>query len=895
MRTMPTLRSALVLSSALLLQLAQAQIEHGGAPFSTSRAAELPAPAGVRLPDVDVVALATQDVVNDVDKSIPYRFGYNHAVDLGIGNAGTWTTLMDGTRVWRIGIECPNAISINIVFDDFAIAPGASVFVIDPSGSHIGAFTRENDHGEHVLGVQPVRGPWIIVEYQVPAGLALGRLHIGQVTHGYRDVFKYARGLGDSGSCNNNVVCPEGAPWADQIRSVAMIVVSGSGICTGTLINNCASNGTPYFLTANHCLPGNLNVSTWVFRFNWNSPTCTPTTNGPTNQTVSGATVLANSAGSDVALLQLNSAPPAAYNVFYSGWDRSGTAPTNATCIHHPQGDIKKISFENQAGTTATYGGAACWRIAAWDDGTTEPGSSGSGLWDQNKRLIGQLYGGEATCTNNVNDYFGRFAVSYSSLTTWLGNCGNTVNGYDPNTPTLALDAQVTAIIGASGNSCASSITPSVTVRNGGTTTITSFQLGWSITGGGSGNIPWSGSLLTGASVVVPVGSVSLPAGYLTFTATVSAPNGGTDQALGNNTGTSNITTGPNTLTLQLDLDRYGSETTWVIRNGSNIYASGGPYTTQATNGVYPQPPIVVCIPNGCHELVISDSYGDGMCCAYGNGSFSLRDAQNNVLASGGTFTFTSTHAFCITQGVIVTPQLMLEGPYGVGPQMSDGLRAASLLPDTEPYTGLGFTHAGGGGGETVQAGVFSVTGANAIVDWVFVELRGGAPNYTVVATRSAFVQRDGDVVRMDGVSPVAFTVAAGNYHVAVRHRNHLGIMTASPVALSANGTTVNFKSASTLTYGTQARKDVGGTQVMWAGNVNGDLSLLYVGAGNDRDPILSRIGGSVPTATATGYWREDVNMDGMVIYVGSGNDRDPILTNIGGSVPTANRAQQLP
>jgi len=150
-------------------------------------------------------------------------------------------------------------------------------------------------------------------------------------------------------------------------------------------------------------------------------------------------------------------------------------------------------------------------------------------------------------------------------------------------------------------------------------------------------------------------------------------------------------------------------------------------------------------------------------------------------------------------------------------------------------------------------------------------------------------------VVRMDGVSPVAFTVAAGNYHVAVRHRNHLGIMTASPVALSANGTTVNFKSASTLTYGTQARKDVGGTQVMWAGNVNGDLSLLYVGAGNDRDPILSRIGGSVPTATATGYWREDVNMDGMVIYVGSGNDRDPILTNIGGSVPTANRAQQLP
>ncbi|MEO8588085.1 MAG: trypsin-like peptidase domain-containing protein [Flavobacteriales bacterium] len=896
MRTTRSPRSAVLLATALLLQLAQAQIEHGGVPLSISRAADLQAPAGVHLPLPDLAALAAQDAINDLDKSIPYRFGYNHAVDLGIGNAGTWTTMDDGTRVWRIGIECPNAISINFEFDEFAIAPGAKVYVLDPSGAHIGAFTSENDQGEHVLGVQPMRGPWIIVEYQVPAGLALGRLHIGQVTHGYRDVFNYARALGSSGACNNNVICPEGDNWREQIRAVAMIVVSGSGICTGTLLNNCAQDGTPFFLTANHCLPGNLNVSTWVFRFNWESPVCGSNTNGPTNQTVSGATLLVNSAGSDVALLRLSSTPPAAYNVFYSGWDKSGAVPTGQTCIHHPSADIKKISFDYNSASTATYGSAACWRISAWDDGTTEPGSSGSGLWDQNKRIIGQLYGGEATCSNNVNDYFGRFAVSYTVLQPHLGNCGNTIDGYDPNAPSLTLDAQVTGFTGASASSCMATQSPSVTVRNGGLTTITTFQLAWSVSGGPSGTIPWSGSLASNASVNVALGSIVIPSALSTLTATVSAPNGGTDLNLANNSSSTPIAYGNNTLTLNLTLDRYGEETTWQIKNGSTVLASGGPYTQAASNGAYPQAPVTICVPDGCHDLVVNDSFGDGMCCSYGNGAFDLRDAQNNVLVSNTNFTGSSTtHNFCIQSAIRMAAQVMLEGPYGVGPQMSDALRSASLLPNSEPYTGLGYTHAGGGGGETVQAGVLNVTGSNAIVDWVVLELRGAAPTYTVVATHAALLQRDGDIVGMDGVSSVSFAVAAGNYYIAVRHRNHLGIMTAATRALTGTAATVDFRSAATLTYGTFARKDLSGVQVMWAGNVNGDVSLLYVGSGNDRDPILTRIGGSVPTATTTGYWREDVNMDGFVIYVGNGNDRDPILTNIGGSVPTANRAQQLP
>jgi hypothetical protein len=190
---------------------------------------------------------------------------------------------------------------------------------------------------------------------------------------------------------------------------------------------------------------------------------------------------------------------------------------------------------------------------------------------------------------------------------------------------------------------------------------------------------------------------------------------------------------------------------------------------------------------------------------------------------------------------------------------------------------------------------VFDATGANAIVDWVLVELRAAADPTHIVATRSALLQRDGDVVGLDGTSSVVVQASSGNYYVALRHRNHLGVMTASPIALSGTAATVDLRSGATATWGTEARKTAGSVRCLWAGNVYLDGLVKYTGSANDRDPILSAIGGSVPTAIVTGYMREDVNMSGTVKYTGSLNDRDPILVNIGGSIPTAVRMQQLP
>ena len=193
---------------------------------------------------------------------------------------------------------------------------------------------------------------------------------------------------------------------------------------------------------------------------------------------------------------------------------------------------------------------------------------------------------------------------------------------------------------------------------------------------------------------------------------------------------------------------------------------------------------------------------------------------------------------------------------------------------------------------------MLTVTGTNAIVDWVIVELRTTASPATVLASCAALVQADGDVVALNGTSPVSITVAAGTYHVAVRHRNHLGVMTLAGVALSSSATTVDFTSGATNTYGTGARKSVTGTfptQALWSGDVTFNHELKYTGTNNDRDPILVTVGSTTPNNTVNAYSTRDVNLDGVVKYTGSGNDRDPILVNVGSTTPNSTRLEQLP
>lgn len=240
-----------------------------------------------------------------------------------------------------------------------------------------------------------------------------------------------------------------------------------------------------------------------------------------------------------------------------------------------------------------------------------------------------------------------------------------------------------------------------------------------------------------------------------------------------------------------------------------------------------------------------------------------------------------------------VAVRVLLDGPFQAATgQMVDSLRVKGLLPLGEPYTALGHVVSGP---LVMDAAVLTTSGSNAIVDWVLVELREATAPHGVVEARAGLLQRDGDVVGVDGLSALGFCSPPDNYRIAVRHRNHLGCMTGAEVALSSTSTVVDLRIPAVAIYGTNARKVVGNLRTLWSGNVLRDGTLRYTGQANDRDPILTIIGGAVPTATAGGYHLADVNLDGTVRYVGAGNDRDPILSNIGGSVPTNTLLEQLP
>jgi hypothetical protein len=227
---------------------------------------------------------------------------------------------------------------------------------------------------------------------------------------------------------------------------------------------------------------------------------------------------------------------------------------------------------------------------------------------------------------------------------------------------------------------------------------------------------------------------------------------------------------------------------------------------------------------------------------------------------------------------------------------MNCTLRDNGLVPLLEPYSASGYVHYGGGGGESTTVGTLGVSGNDAVVDWVVVELRDKNAPANVLATRSALLKRNGYVVDTDGTSDVLFQMGPDQYFVALRHRNHLGIMTDAAQTLSSTASLLNLSNGDVPLYGgAEAVNQLSGRQVLWAGDANGDGTLRYTGSSNDRDAILSRVGGISLTDVVAGYWDEDVNLDGVVRFTGTGNDRDVVLQNIGGSVPTNLQPALLP
>ncbi|WP_294670721.1 T9SS type A sorting domain-containing protein [uncultured Fluviicola sp.] len=625
----------------------------------------------------DVPALKAEDEVTDKAGNAPWRFGFNNYTSLNMNNSGSWNTLPNGDRIWQLAVTCQNALTVNLTLDNVTLPEGNELYVYNPDKSFIlGKFTAYHLY-EGTLGTELVPGSTAILEYYIPANNAgkPASLNINTVTHGYRTAGEFeAKAFGTSGNCNMNVNCSDGAPWVDQRNGAVMLVSGSNGFCSGSLINNTMEDGKPYVLTANHCYS---TPTSWIFRFNWQAAGCSNPGSSPTFSSLSGAVLRARRTPSDFCLVEItgglvNNTVPTSYNPYFSGWDNTGAIPTSAVSIHHPDGDIKKISFDDDPLVISQGMGSSeansTWTLH-WDrNTTTEGGSSGSPLFDQNHRIIGQLWGGGASCSNlNSADYYGRLANSWNPagsnstnhLMTWLDpiNIGATiVDGYDPLVPPRTLDAAMANPQDVTGTICSGTITPKVTLINLGTSVLTSATINYGYDGSTPLVYNWTGSLNKYQSSVVTLPGTVLGTGNHSFKAVVSNPNTSADQNALNDTITASFTTisGGNIVTLNLSLDCYGDEITWVLKDNAGVTTlySGGPYSqTSPPNGSNVSTQF--CLDNACYKFTIMDDFGDGMTSSgCPNGSYTIEDQNNNVLAeltaANANFGTTNTKSFCV-------------------------------------------------------------------------------------------------------------------------------------------------------------------------------------------------------------------------------------------------------
>ena len=392
-------------------------------------------------PALDRQAIAIDDT-NRAANGDPARYAMPEAVTISPATHGTWQQLGNNWSLWRLRVASPGASHINLGFGTFQMPAGARMQVYSSNYQHI---VRPFDAADHQptgqLWTPVVMGDEIVCEAYVPTQQRNAmQLDLMQIGSGYRFFGAGPTALQTttfgSGSCNIDVNCPQSAGWENEIAASAAISTGGGLFCSGSMINNTAQDGRNFFLTARHCGINSGAAPSLVCYWNYETANC-GSGSAPLNQFTTGATWRADYSTSDFTLVELNSTPNPAWGVTYAGWNRGSGNASSAVAIHHPSGDSKKISFENQATQTTSYGGSSSpgngshVRVVDWDLGTTEGGSSGSPLFDQNHRIIGQLHGGGAACGNNLSDWYGRFNTSWtgggsnnSRLSNWLDPIG---------------------------------------------------------------------------------------------------------------------------------------------------------------------------------------------------------------------------------------------------------------------------------------------------------------------------------------------------------------------------------------------------------------------------------------------------------------------------------------
>ncbi|MEX1191276.1 MAG: choice-of-anchor J domain-containing protein [Brumimicrobium sp.] len=447
------------------------------------------------LPSPDVSTLLREDAISDKNGEV-YRIGVALNVNINLIQFGSWETLPSGDKKLTAVIKSNDAHALSFEFDQFYLPEGGTIRAYNKGQWHFSEFfTSEDNRSDNGFFIPMVYGDEVIIEIIEPSdapGQTVALLE--NVFYNYRSTGNpmVQRDFDDSDACQINVNCsPEGDLWQDEKEGVARIyIVEGfnAGWCTGSLVNNTAQDCKPYFLTALHCgeTTSAADMNNWIFYFGYEASGCTnPASEGTLGQqNIQGCFRIADSddgggaSGSDFLLLQLGSSGNESttvntlksYNAYWNGWDSDNTTSNEGVGIHHPSGDIKKISTYSSNLQTTQWGSATGshwqvnWSSTSNGHGVTEGGSSGSPIFrytgsgsNENSKIIGTLTGGSSFCNSpNSPDQYGKMSYHWNSnggnnnqqLEPWLDPTGSGVStldgSSDPCTPSSP-DADFTA------------------------------------------------------------------------------------------------------------------------------------------------------------------------------------------------------------------------------------------------------------------------------------------------------------------------------------------------------------------------------------------------------------------------------------------------------------------
>ncbi len=428
----------------------------------------------IQIPPPNIELIIEEDSENEKNGQM-MRIGRLLPLNINMQNSGTWDDIDNDTQIWRVRISSEGAKSCALHFDKFIIPEKAELFVYDvEKNSVFGPYDNSDNLKQQEYAIGVIQSNDVIIEYIAPKNIDKKGVEIELSAYSYiyigEDLFDTNSakntGFGASDACNVNVNCSEGENWRDEQKGVAHIYcVDGwyAGYCSGTVINNTSNDRTPYFLTADHCAETSTasDFNQWIFSFNYESKSCQNPYINPAKQSVTGCTKLSsgpNHGGSDFLLLELSTTPEELkeIGVVYNGWRNTPETSGSGVSIHHPSGDIKKISTYKTYITTSTYQSVeavgatnAHWRVI-WSQtenghGVTEGGSSGSPIFDLNRLVIGRLTVGSSYCDYPTRpDYYGKLSYHWESngtssdrqLKTWLdpNNTGaQTCAMLDPN------------------------------------------------------------------------------------------------------------------------------------------------------------------------------------------------------------------------------------------------------------------------------------------------------------------------------------------------------------------------------------------------------------------------------------------------------------------------------